>query len=217
MDPLSQLFKKYGSDKGGEHLSFGRSDTCHNYGVTYHDIFKDRRHQVRHVLEIGIAHGSSLRAWRDYFPNAEIVGIDIDERCLFQEERIRCYQAHQGNALDLHRAMHEVRYGPFDLVVDDGSHEPADQIFSARKLLRFLMPDGLYVIEDIEPDCRPELIGEPVVDDCCTFEWQAMPTGHGIGRAHCQCGCDQGEQLVVFKRRGDLDGWEAESLRRFSS
>lgn len=36
--------------------------------------------------------GASLRVLRDYFPNALIVGADIDKSVLFQEARIKtCY------------------------------------------------------------------------------------------------------------------------------
>ena len=27
--------------------------------------------------------GASLRVWKDYFPNANIIGVDIDENILF--------------------------------------------------------------------------------------------------------------------------------------
>ncbi len=32
--------------------------------------------------------GASLRMWRDYFPNAQIVGADIDPKYMFADERI---------------------------------------------------------------------------------------------------------------------------------
>jgi hypothetical protein len=39
--------------------------------------------------------GASLRAWRDYFPNAEIYGADIDREILFEEERISAFYVNQ--------------------------------------------------------------------------------------------------------------------------
>ena len=33
--------------------------------------------------------GASLRGWRDFFPNAQILGLDVDASILFEEERIR--------------------------------------------------------------------------------------------------------------------------------
>jgi methyltransferase family protein len=196
--PLCLLARKYGTDKSGWHLQAG--DTVHNYGPAYHDLFKDRREQVTNVLEIGVNYGCSLRMWRDYFPNAHITGIDSNEGCLFKEERISCFPADQFNERDLLAVMHVVE-AQFDLIVDDGSHEPAHQIFSAQVLLPYLKRKGYYVIEDIFPDCKPELIGDPICsrEGLEVFRWDAIPTGRGLGKAHCGCGCGQGEQLVVIR------------------
>ena len=203
MTPLCELARKYGTDKGGEHLIAG--DTCHNYTPAYHELFKDRREQVRNVLEIGVNYGCSLRMWRDYFPWAQIIGVDTNESCLFSEERIRCFAADQFNERDLADVL--TRLSPlggappkFDLIVDDGSHVADHQIFSAQCLLPHLAKDGYYVIEDIYPDCQPQRIGNRVVTDK-KWHWHAIPTGHGLGKAHCGCGCGQGEQLVVFTWR----------------
>lgn len=201
MDPLSELFRKYGSDKGGDHLAAG--DTCHRYGEVYHELFGDRRERVRNVFEIGIAHGYSLQAWRDYFPNADIAGIDTNPYSLLKGERIRTFMADQSDPRHLISVMEVLNLRKFDLMVDDGSHEPAHQILSARVLLPFLSDDGLYVIEDIEPDCKPELIGKPVVEGMDGFDWGAISAGIGLGRAHCQCGCGGPENLVMFRRYGD--------------
>jgi hypothetical protein len=197
MTPLCHLCRKYGSDKGGAHLIAG--DTCHNYTPAYHGLFKDRREQVKWVLEIGINYGPSLRMWKHYFPNAQIIGIDSNEECMRDYgERIHCYVADQYNERDLMAVLDAVAPVRFDLIVDDGSHEPAHQIFSAQCLLPHLAKDGYYVIEDIYPDCQPELIGNPICMDE-TFKWHAISTGRGLGKAHCGCGCGQGEQLVVIR------------------
>src|SRR5215472_6132210 len=111
MTPLCELAKFYGSDKGGEHLKAG--DTCHNYTKFYHEMFKDRRNDVEAVLEIGIAHGHSLRMWRDYSPQALIFGIDHNPACMFEEPRIRCFTADQYDEDALHRVMGNLRGAEF--------------------------------------------------------------------------------------------------------
>jgi len=196
MTPLCHLARRFATDKGGAHLQAG--DTVHRYTPAYHELFKNRREQVKNVLEIGVNYGCSLRMFRDYFPNALIVGLDSNESCLFNEERIRCFAADQFNERDLMAVLDALAPIRFDLIIDDGSHEPAHQIFSAQCLLPHLARDGYYVIEDIYPDCKPELIGNPICSDE-TFRWDAVPTGRGIGKAHCGCGCGQGEQLVVIQ------------------
>lgn len=203
MTPLCELAKHFGTDKGGAHINSppGYHDTCHNYTPAYHQMFKDRREQVRRVLEIGIGHGCSLRMWRDYFPQAQIAGIDSNKACLFAEDRIRCFVADQYNGGDLMAVIEDLDHPKFDLIVDDGSHEPAHQLFSAKVLLcmaNALAKDGVYVIEDIEPDCKPGLLGNAITEKTA-FTWRPVPTGRGLGRAYCRCGCETGEQLVVLQ------------------
>jgi 8-demethyl-8-alpha-L-rhamnosyltetracenomycin-C 2'-O-methyltransferase len=194
---LCRLARKYGTDKGGWHLT-PPHDTCHNYTPTYFHLFRDRTDEIKNVLEIGIADGRSLRMWRDFFPNAMVWGIDLNPACIFTEHRIACYAADQSSKKDLDRVLGD-NAPRFDLIVDDGSHEPAHQIFTARFLLPCLTPTGIYVIEDIEPDCQPELIGVPIVKQL-PYRWRPIYTGRGLGRAYCRCGCDGGENLIVIRR-----------------
>ncbi len=79
---LCHLAEYYGTDKLGVYTPF------------YDLLFRDRREKVFKVLEIGIgtikamAHvkgykaGASLRMWRDYFINAEILGLDNDNAAI---------------------------------------------------------------------------------------------------------------------------------------
>ena len=52
----------------------------HGYGSIYDKYFKDIKYDVKNILEIGTRPGS-IRLWLDYFPNANLYGIDIN---LFQ-------------------------------------------------------------------------------------------------------------------------------------
>jgi hypothetical protein len=140
MTPLCELALKYGTDKYPWYTLF------------YEALLRDRRNSIARVLEIGIgtpeamAHvpgyrpGASLRMWRDYFPNAEIFGVDIDERALFSEDRIKTVWGSQDQVQSV---------GGVDLVIDDASHCPEDQINSASVLFPQLKPGSLYIIEDI--------------------------------------------------------------------
>src|ERR1700692_4306194 len=91
MTPLCELARKHETDKGGQHFRYGGgdSDTNHNYTPVYHRMFEEDRDSVRNVLEIGVHQGSSVRMWKEYFPRAQIVGIDTNMECLrHAEDRI---------------------------------------------------------------------------------------------------------------------------------
>lgn len=170
---LSRLCNLYGSDKGdlkGEVWSWppgcGPDMPAHTYADFYEMLFEQKRRAVRLVVECGVGTdnpnlessmgikgkpGASLYAWRDYFPNADIVGIDIDKDILFTEERISTYYCDQADA----QSVKEFKNASFlaaasvDIIVDDGLHE-----FHAGKCLfegifELLKPDGMYIIEDV--------------------------------------------------------------------
>lgn len=132
---LSELFHKYGSDK----------DTDHCYAPVYERLLNLKRPFVKNVLEIGVFKGGSLRAWRDWFPNAAIWGVDNDRAALFSEDRIRCILGDQRE--DLASVVGDsVRY---DLIIDDGSHIGEDQLRSLENLFHLLNVGGDYFIEDV--------------------------------------------------------------------
>ena len=167
---LNALAEKYSCDK----LYF------HSYIPFYSRLFHGRT--VRVLVEIGIGyeelmaplvpryiHGSSLKMWKDFFPEARIIGCDIREDVLFQEDRIECLQVDQTCKEDL---MRLAAFKP-DVIIDDGSHRTEDQIFTAQVLLPCLRPEGLYVIEDVkEPEKVIKAVGGMWVqfpkrnDDC---------------------------------------------------
>ncbi len=102
---------------------------------------------VRSVCEIGVGHGASLRMWADIFPHAEIVGIDIAPEYWFSEPRITVII---GDATYPETAYSAAEFAPFDLIVDDGSHDPRDVRATFANLSDFLKPNGLYVVEDVD-------------------------------------------------------------------
>lgn len=142
MTPLCELAIKYGTDK------------CvpHNYTPIYYRYLADRTQSVRKVLEVGIAEGAkSLRMWEEFFPNAEIIGIDIDKRMQLNEGRVRSYVCDQVGGYLAHIAGKE---GNFDLIVEDGSHKPEHQVAAMTTLLPFLEQNGIYFCEDIWTDVK---------------------------------------------------------------
>jgi hypothetical protein len=206
MTLLCELADKHMTDKGGQSTDYGGApgDTCHNYTPAYHAMFCDRRESVRRVLEVGVNAGSSLRMWEEYFPSAEIIGLDIRRDVLFCAGRVRCFEADQGSRQSLLSAVSAAGGGPFDLIIDDGSHLDIHQIVTAETLLPLLADGGVYVIEDIDIDCRPELLAGRIVAPP-GLDWEAVPTGVHIGKARCRPGCEfcgghAGETLIVWRK-----------------
>src|SRR5262249_42029369 len=51
--------------------------------------------------------------------------------------------------------------GPFDIIIDDGSHIPQHVIASFQALFPLLADDGIYVIEDVQTTFWPDYGGSP--------------------------------------------------------
>jgi cephalosporin hydroxylase len=196
MTPLCELARKHETDKGGQHFRYGGgdSDTNHNYTPVYHHLFAEDRNEVRNVLEIGVHQGSSVRMWKEYFPRAQIVGIDTNSECLrHAEDRIVVITADQNNPEQLRQAVYG--HGPkFDLIVDDGSHERQHQIVSMQTLLPYLEDWGYYVIEDI--GVMPEFPPELAVAVPPGYDYQALYIKGGLGPK-----VQPGEWLMVLRRK----------------
>jgi hypothetical protein len=164
---LARLCEKYGSDKGGlygkkKHLSWDD----HTYTDYYSSIFDHCRDHVNNVFECGIGSnfsdqdssmgqdgipGASLRVWRDYFQNAHIFGADIDERVLFQDDRITTFAMDQCNSSSIEAALGKIPNVKFDLIIDDGLHTFDAGITLFRNCFPKLSANGIYCIEDVVP------------------------------------------------------------------
>ena len=158
---LCLLAEKYGCDK--------TPAIFHHYTPFYDQLFWDM--PVRRVLEVGILHGASLRMWRDYFPAAQIFGLEINPDVLFQEERIWTAEC-DATIEEQSRRLAGDFGGDFDLIIEDGSHEPFDQLRVFSNLFPFLAPTGLYVIEDV---AHPGLVSLGIHEPHLTVRTGAEP------------------------------------------
>lgn len=156
IDPLTELGAEYGTDKVHDHW----------YTPQYHRRFKDLQDEPIVLLEIGIGGyddpnlgGASLRMWRDYFTKGDIVGLDLHEK-LIDEDRITVEQGDQSDPRVLHHLGKT--YGPFDIIIDDGSHKVDDVLQSWVILWDYLKDGGWYVIEDIGTGYWPAFGGSSV-------------------------------------------------------
>lgn len=137
---LDALAVKHGTDKGSEHPRL----TPKRYTEVYSALLPSN---VRRLLELGIAKGASLRMWAEHFLEAIIVGIDKGPLPEFHEPNVRLFRGRQEDAELLGRVS--AAYGPWDVVIDDGSHIARDQVASLKALWPHLANGGIYAVEDL--------------------------------------------------------------------
>ena len=130
---LNDLSIKYNCDKGV---------IKHNYTFIYDFLFKP---EWTSVLEIGVDTGASIKMWVDYFPNAEIYGIDINE-APFSDKRYTHITGDQSDS----KTYSTLQDKKFDLIIDDGSHMKKHILFSFGKLAPLLKTGGIYIVEDLD-------------------------------------------------------------------
>jgi demethylmacrocin O-methyltransferase len=160
---LTRLAQEFGSDKWG----------THRYTPHYERHFAHLRDRRLLLNELGIGGyaraakgGASLRMWKWFFPRAEVVGVDIEDKSFVDAHRITSFRGSQTNEKLMRRIVR--RFGEPTIVIDDGSHRPAHVIRSFEILFPMLADGGLYVIEDIQTSYWPAWKGSLDVDDPTT-------------------------------------------------
>lgn len=140
-NPLKDFFSAHKKGKGiwkWEH-----------YFEIYHRHFSKFVGREANVLEIGIYSGGSLEMWRHYFGSkCHIYGVDIAAACkCYEDEHTSIFvgdQADRGFWKEFKEKVAAV-----DVVIDDGGHEPEQQIVTLEEMLPHLRPGGVYLCEDI--------------------------------------------------------------------
>jgi hypothetical protein len=137
-DELTLIAGKYRPTKMG-------LDYLRHYWLHFAPI----RDEVQKVVEIGVHTPASMRMWEEFFPNAMIYGIDIDENCRDMEGgRRRVFIGNQRDEGFL-REFIERTGGAFDIVIDDGEHSDFSVLKSFAWLFPALTDHGIYAIEDL--------------------------------------------------------------------
>ena len=154
---LTDLMNLSGSDKGGR-------NNHHNFASYYSEIFFHKRNDIKNFLEIGLGTNdtsvlshmglngiplASLRAWRDYFKNANIYGADIDKNILKNEDRIETFYVDQTDPITIKEMFKNIGEKKFDIILEDGLHEYNANICFFENAIEYLEPNGTYIIEDV--------------------------------------------------------------------
>ncbi len=172
MRSIADIFRSYGVlDADGRHINGTDKMTNHSYGNAYEGLFlevdpnidpskvptqphikidrcfRSTRHKVKLVMEIGVADGSCLLAWREVFPNATIVGMDIHHSDKAHGDRIEFHIGHQRYREDCERVVDGRQ---FDLIVEDATHKLDNTLLTLFWMWPHIRPGGLYIVEEWE-------------------------------------------------------------------
>ncbi len=130
---------KYDTDKVANH-----------YLEKYDPILEPFLEREVRLLELGVHRGGSLLLWRDYFPKAQVVGIDVQIGVnLLNEERISVFEGSQDDLAFLSSVAEQTAPDGFDIIIDDASHVGTLTKAAFWHLFdNHLKRSGIYVIED---------------------------------------------------------------------
>ncbi len=128
--------------------------TTHSYGAVYNVLFSSKKKDTMNILEIGISGGFSLLCYAEYFTNATIYGIDIVDSIkadVKKNPRIKIF-IQDANDNSLIQTLPR-----FDIIIEDASHQPQDQIAHFLQYSTRVNAGGVYIIEDVN-SCNLELL-----------------------------------------------------------
>jgi hypothetical protein len=162
---LDTLAALYGTDKFGQH----------EYTPVYEALMRALRRKPVRLLEIGVGGyagalgGESLRTWAAYFRRGRITGIDLYDKTALSAGRVQVFQCSQVDAPKLTELA--TAHGPFDFIIDDGSHLNAHQIETFGILWPHLKDGGVYIVEDVQTSYWPAYgggaLGTPGYEKSC--------------------------------------------------
>jgi hypothetical protein len=132
------------------------SDKWEHYFDIYDHLLGKFYESKVNYLEIGVQNGGSLEIAKKLFASDSlIIGMDIDPNC----KHLECKVANQiiiGSQVDDATLLKISEFGPFDIIIDDGSHIQSHMIVTFFKLFPLLSQNGIYIIEDTHTNHSPE-------------------------------------------------------------
>ncbi len=164
MGDIEILNKKFGGTIGGKNIDHGGTNgggdiVDHGYSKYYEKYFCDIKNKNISLLEIGIFKGNGLALWSKYFPNGKINGLDIGVETFKQNKSYfkkiddtifnnleELYVLDSSN----HEDVEKLDLPKFDIIIDDGNHNPIPQYNTFCNFYKNLNDNGIYVIEDIK-------------------------------------------------------------------
>lgn len=148
--PKGELYKIWQGIPGGH--------KWWHYFDAYERFLGELKNKPIRFLEIGVYNGGSLSMWRKYLhKDSVIVGVDIDPKCAKYEDQSSSVHVRIGDQSDKIFLGEVIReFGPFDVILDDGSHICSHMIKTFEyAFLNGLTDNGIYIAEDTHSNFWP--------------------------------------------------------------
>lgn len=102
------------------------------------------------VVEVGVYSGGSMPMWRHYLgKDCRVHGVDIQEECrVYENSHTTIHIGDQADRAFWKRFRESVP--DVDVLIDDGGHQPQQQMVTLEEMLPHLRPGGVYICEDVQ-------------------------------------------------------------------
>jgi len=147
----------------------------HPYTGVYAMLFAPLKNKNIEFVEIGIASGSSVVLWWNYFTKASLYFFDRDQNFLNNVKAMEFPDREPYLALmdvsvdDGIRASLKATGKMFDVILDDSSHVYEHQIRIAKEAFPFIKSGGYLIIEDVyrsESEVKYENDLADIISEC---------------------------------------------------
>jgi len=134
----------------GKHPPMNRgADKMHPKGMNYSDAYAEFLEGVnpKRFVELGVFTGVSMAVWLDVYPEAEVVGLDVDlnrvNHDLFKKRKPALFEwdAFAPEPLSL--------LNDIDVFIDDGPHVTEAVVKVAEFMAPRMKAGGLFIVEDM--------------------------------------------------------------------
>lgn len=137
MTRLTEIANKYSTDKGTVAYE------AHGYTEVYSEYIPSKGEFT--LLEIGVWKGDSLKMWREYNPQLQVHGVDINPLI----DVVEGASIHIGSQSDYSFISNLTLSISPNFVIDDGSHRYNDIMSTFMFVYPLLKKGSIYFIEDL--------------------------------------------------------------------
>ena len=185
--------------QGGDMICFG-------YDKFYDKIFDSLRNKPLIYLEIGILQGLKMFIFSKFLTKALFYGIDInidnfnnyphDNEFKKRVKDISLVNTNNKKSTDSYKNKIKVKY---DIIIDDGDHNPLSMINTFNSFYEKLNDSGIYIIEDVRKPSRLKKVSKFFNKKGIKYEFMIDPTQFERFDAK-----EKGNGIIVIYKKDNL-------------